>query len=329
MFLVYNGFLLFFILATGFDMNLYWLQSGGCSGDSMSLLTCECEIFETFRILGIDILWHASMSNKSHTEHKQLLDDILSDKKELDILCVEGNVIMGPEGSGMFDTFMGKPKKDLVFSLANKAKYIIAVGTCASFGGIGSHGSETNGIGLQFHHYEKGGFLGKDFVGKSGYPVINLPGCPIHPKSLTSLLESIIYDIKIELTEMNSTNEVYNFTVHQGCTRNEYHEYKVEEKNFGERGCMFFHLGCKGPTTNAACNKYLWNGVNSKTRVGIPCFGCAKPDFPQSYPFFKTPNILETPLELPKGVDRAHYLAYKDMAAVAAPKRLKNRTQKV
>jgi hydrogenase small subunit len=92
---------------------------------------------------------------------------------------------------------------------------------------------------------------------------------------------------------------------------------------------MFFHLGCKGPTTNSSCNKYLWNEVNSKTRAGVPCFGCARPDFPQDYPFFKTPNIVKTPLELPKGVDRAHYLAYKDMAAAAAPKRLKNRTQKV
>jgi hydrogenase small subunit len=92
---------------------------------------------------------------------------------------------------------------------------------------------------------------------------------------------------------------------------------------------MFFHLGCKGPTTNTACNKYLWNEVNSKTRAGVPCFGCARPDFPQEYSFFETPNIVNTPIELPKGVDRAHYLAYKDMAAAAAPKRLKDRTQKV
>jgi hydrogenase small subunit len=274
-------------------------------------------------------LWHSSLSTITPLEHKKLIDDILSDTKELDILCVEGNVVRGPDGSGMFDTFMGKPKKDLIYALSQKAKYIVAVGTCASFGGFGSHENEMDGIGLQFHHYEKGGFLGADFKTKSGYPVINLPGCPIHPKTITVLLEEIVNSIEIELTEMNSIDEIYNFTVHQGCTRNEYHEYKVEENSFGERGCMFFHLGCKGPTTNTACNKYLWNEVNSKTRAGVPCFGCARPDFPQSYPFFETPNIVKTPLELPKGVDRAHYLAYKDMAAAAAPKRLKNRTQKV
>jgi hydrogenase small subunit len=280
-------------------------------------------------LLNIELLWHSSLSNISHIEHQKLLKEILQDDKELDILCVEGNVVRGPNGSGMFDTFMSKPKKELIYKLAHKAKFVIAVGTCASFGGFGSHDNEMDGVGLQFHHSKKGGFLGESFLSKSGYPVINLPGCPIHPKTLTVLLEEIVNGIKVELTDMNSIDEIYNFTVHQGCTRNEYHEYKVEENSFGERGCMFFHLGCKGPTTNTSCNKYLWNEVNSKTRAGVPCFGCAKPDFPQDYPFFKTPNIVKTPLELPKGVDRAHYLAYKDMAAAAAPKRLKNRTQKV
>jgi len=310
-------------------MNLYWLQSGSCSGDSMSMLTCECNFFQFLELNNIELLYHASLSTISYTEHKKLLDDILCDKKDLDILCIEGNVVQGPNKTGMFDTFMGKPKKDLIEKLAKKAEYVIAVGTCASFGGFGSHDNEMDGIGLQFHHNKKGGFLGENFVAKSGYPVINLPGCPIHPKSLSVLLEEIVIGMDIELTQLNSIDEIYNFTVHQGCTRNEYHEYKVEENNFGERGCMFFHLGCKGPTTNSACNKYLWNEVNSKTRAGVPCFGCSRPDFPQSYAFFETPNIVDTPIELPKGVDRAHYLAYKDMAAAAAPKRLKNRTQKV
>jgi hydrogenase small subunit len=69
----------------------------------------------------------------------------------------------------------------------------------------------------------------------------------------------------------------------------------------------------------------LWNNQSSKTRVGVPCFGCTRPDFPQQYPFFQTRNIEGIPLELPEGVSRAHYMAYKGMAAAAAPKRLKTR----
>lgn len=310
-------------------MNLYWLQSGGCSGDSMSLLNTQDNLYSILEDLDVELLWHPSLSIISPKEHTDLIEDILNDKKELDILCIEGNVVQGPDGTGLFDTFHGKPKKDLIDKLVKKANYIIAVGTCASFGGIGSHEDEMDGIGLQFHHENSGGFLGDSFKTKSGLPIINLPGCPIQPQSLITVLEKIVFDMPIEFAQHNTLKDTYSLTVHQGCTRNEYHEYKVEESEFGERGCMFFHLGCHGTTTHAACNKYLWNEASSKTRAGVPCFGCTKPSFPHDNSFFKTENIIGTPIDLPDGVDRAHYLAYKDMAAAAAPKRLKDRTQKV
>jgi len=309
-------------------MNLYWLQCGGCSGDSMSLLNYENNLFDFFEHLGINVLWHPSLSNISAKAHDKLIEKILNDKTKLNILCVEGNIVLGPNSTGMFDTFRSKPKKDLFKDLANKADYIIAVGTCASFGGIGSY-DELEGIGLQFLHDKKGGFLGKHFKTKSGHKVINIPGCPIHPKNLSNILMKIANNLEIELSKKHTEKNCNNFTVHQGCTRNEYHEYKIEEKDFGERGCMFFHLGCKGPMTIAPCNKYLWNETNSKTRAGVPCFGCTSSDFPMQTPFFKTESIVNTPKELPKGVDRAHYLAYKDMAWAAAPKRLKKREQRV
>lgn len=87
--------------------------------------------------------------------------------------------------------------------------------------------------------------------------------------------------------------------------------------------------GCHGPLVYGPCNKLLWNQRSSKTRVGVPCFGCTRPDFPQSYPFFETRNIEGVPLELPDGIDRAHYMAYKGLAAAAAPQRLKRRETKV
>ncbi|MDQ7061404.1 MAG: hypothetical protein Q9M43_09835 [Sulfurimonas sp.] len=215
-------------------------------------------------------------------------------------------------------------KKDLIFELAKHAKYVVAVGTCASFGGFGSHpGDDIAGIGLQQHHNDKGGFLGESYTSTSGAQVINLPGCPIHPKSLEFVLNMVSRDLPIKLNKDNAPSDYFNITVHQGCTRNEHHEYKVEDSVFGEAGCMFFHLGCKGPTTHAGCNTYLWNEVNSKTRAGVPCFGCTNTVFPHPSPFFETPNIAGTPVYLPEGVDRANYLAYKDMAAEAAPQRLK------
>jgi uptake hydrogenase small subunit len=306
-------------------LTLYWLQCGGCGGDTWSLLNKESPDFiELLSLLDIEILWHPSFSQKTVSEHEQLKQDLISGNQKLDILCIEGAIIRGPGGTGMYDSILGKPKKDLVASLASQAGYILSVGTCASFGGIGADGV-IEATGMQFLKWEKGGFMGKDFTSKRGLPVINLPGCPCHCDVIAGTLSNIASGTPLELNSYNSPTEWYNVMVHQGCTRNEYHEFRVEEKSFGEKGCLFFYLGCHGPLVLGPCNKLLWNRRSSKTRVGVPCFGCTRPDFPQHYPFFETQNIEGIPTELPDGVSRAHYLAYKGMAAAAAPKRLKTR----
>jgi hydrogenase small subunit len=292
----------------------------------MALLNTD--IHRLLGLLDVTVLWHPSLSNGSAREHTALQDAILAGSQPLDVLVVEGAVIRGPGGTGMFDTVRGLPKKDLVAGLARRAGVVVAAGTCASFGGIGAAG-EVEACGLQFLQHDQGGFLGADFVSAAGLPVINLPGCPCHTDVLTGALTALASGVPVELNEYNSPAEWYASLVHQGCTRNEYHEYRIEEREFGEKGCLFFYLGCRGPIAHGPCNKALWNGRNSKTRAGIPCFGCTQPDFPQAHPFFQTPSIAEIPLELPEGVDRAHYMAYKAMAAAAAPERLTARRTRV
>lgn len=304
---------------------LYWMQGGACGGDSMALLNISSPgLTELFGLLDIEPLWHPSLSNGTAAEHKRLIQAILAGDTPLDILCLEGSLIRGPGGTGMYDTFEREPKKDLFAALASQARFVVAMGTCASFGGIGADG-EIEATGAMFQKAEKGGFLGPDFLSKGGMPVINLPGCPCHADVVSGALTALCSDAPLPLNEFNSPLQWYGLLVHQGCVRNEYHEYLIEEQHFGEKGCLFFHLGCRGPISYGPCNKLLWNNRSSKTRVGLPCVGCTSPEFPQAHPFFKTRNIAGIPLELPDGVDRAHYMAYKAMAAAAAPERLKKR----
>jgi hydrogenase small subunit len=228
----------------------------------------------------------------------------------------------------MFDVKNGRPMKDLVAALANKAQIVVAAGTCAAFGGIGT-GGYTQATGLQFLKKEPGGLLGKDFRSRAGLPVVNLAGCPCHAEVMAGTLSALVAGQPLELDEFNRPVDWYGMTVHQGCTRNEYHEYRVEEWDFAQRGCLFFHMGCRGPLVDGPCNKLLWNRRSSKTRAGVPCFGCTSPEFPMPYPFFETRNIEGVPIELPKGISRAHYLVYKGMAAAAAPERLTKRETKI
>ena len=69
---------------------------------------------------------------------------------------------------------------------------------------------------------------------------------------------------------------------------------------------MFYDHGCQAPFTHASCNKILWNEVNSKTRVGLPCFGCTEPTFPKAN-LFTTTKRMGVPENLPLGVGNRVY----------------------
>ena len=304
---------------------LYWLQGGGCGGDTWSFLGAESpNVIELFQQHDIEVLWHPSLSNSGFEALEDLHRRIITGRQKLDLLCIEGAALRGPSETGGCDMLAGRPKIALIRELAACAGHVLAIGTCAAFGGIGGD-TVADPCGLQYDRTEKGGILGTAFKSGSGLPVINLPGCPCHCDIIGGTLSALLSGIPLEFGEYHTPTAWYGMLVHQGCTRNEYHEYRVEETQFGEKGCLFFYMGCHGPLAYGSCNKILWNRRSSKTRVGVPCFGCTRPDFPMLYPFFETRNIEGIPIDLPAGVSRAHYLAYKGMAAAAAPPRLIHR----
>lgn len=311
--------------------NLLWLQTGACSGDSMSLLCTENpNLFEILSTYQIDLLWHPSLSLDSVSELLKKIHKIENNELGLNILCVEGSILTGPDGTGMYDTIHRRPKMDIVQSLCQKADYVIAMGTCASYGGIpAAPPNPTDALGLQYFKDEPGGLLEHDWKSKSGYPVINLAGCPVHPSIMVETLVMILSGVQIELDHIHRPVEFYNSIIHQGCTRNEYHEFDVEDSTLGGNACMFFNLGCQAPYTSGLCNVKLWNKRGSKTRIGTPCFGCTTPRFPLDRDLFATKKIGDIPAELPLGVKRANYMAYKGLAKAATPQRLNDRQTKV
>jgi len=307
--------------------SLLWLQTGSCGGDTMSILCADSpSLEELIDHFGIKMLWQPSLSTESAASLEQTIDAILADELTLDFFCVEGSIICGPNGSGMFDPYRGKAKMDWIRHLAEKAGVLLAIGTCAAFGGVhAAPPNPTDCLGLQFDKTLGGGLLAESWRSRLGLPVINLAGCPTHPNTMTKTLAMLANGIPLELDHLNRPKLFFNTTVHQGCTRNEYHEYDVEDTSFGGNACMFFNLGCQGPMTMAVCNSELWNGRNSKTRAGVPCFGCTSPDFPLDRDLFLTEKIGPIPVNLPLGVERANYMAYKSLAHDAAPDRVLNK----
>ncbi len=305
--------------------NLLWMQTGACSGDTMSLLCADRPSLEHLSLqYGVRLLWQPSLT--ADRSFGSVLDAVLAGEEKLDILCIEGSLMVGPGNTGMFDTWKGRPKIDIVRQLAPLATDVMAMGTCAAFGGVHAAGiNPTDCTGLQFYKNAPGGLLGEAWRARSGRPVINVSGCPTHPNTITKVLAMIAAGESLVLDSFNRPASFYASLVHQGCTRNEYHEYDIEDSELGGRGCMFFSLGCRGPQTVAPCNTELWNGHSSKTRAGVPCFGCTSPSFPTDGDLFSTPRIGAIPKFLPLGVARAKYMAYKNLARAAAPERVVKR----
>src|SRR6185295_4342954 len=204
--------------------NVLWLQGGACSGNSMSFLNAEepsaCELITTF---GVNLLWHPSLGLELGDNLIQLLEDCVSGRKKLDILVFEGTVVHAPDGSGNWNRFAGRPMKEWVDILSAAADYVVAIGDCATWGGIPTTApNPTESTGLQFLKRSKGGALGSAFLGKKGLPVVNIPGCPAHPDWITQILVALatgrIEDL--DLDDLQRPRTFFASFTQTGCTRN-------------------------------------------------------------------------------------------------------------
>ncbi len=282
----------------------------------MSFLNAEePTVVELVVDYGINILWHPSLGLEIGHQVADLLNDIISGKTPLDIFVFEGTIIRGPNGTGKMNYFADRPMKDWVRELASVAKYVVAIGDCAAWGGIPAvPPNPTESTGMQFHKRQKGGYLGANFVSKGGLPVINIPGCPAHPDWVTQVLVALAVgrgkDLLIDGYHRPKT--FFTEFTQTGCTNAAAFGEKIDG-GFGKRGgCLFYEVGCRGPMTRSSCNRILWNRQSSKTRANHPCLGCTEPGFPhhdlKKGSIFKTMKYLGIfPKEVPEGESKFVY----------------------
>lgn len=309
---------------------LLWLQSAGCGGCTMSMMCAEAPgLFDTFSNFGIDLLWHPTLSEASAGEVTGLLADIAEGRRSLDILCFEGSVVRGPNGSGRYHMLAGtgRPMLDWVRQLASRARHTVAIGTCAAFGGITSAGSNpSDACGLQYDGDLEGGALGAGFRSNAGLPVINVAGCPTHPGWVLETLMMLAEDGlgPADLDRFGRPRFFADHLVHHGCSRNEFYEFKASAEQLSELGCMMEHLGCLGTQAHADCNTRPWNGGGSCTSGGYPCINCTAPEFEEPGRIFtETPKFGGVPIGLPTDMPKAWFIALASLSKAATPNRLR------
>ncbi|MFZ1231911.1 MAG: HupU protein [Thiofilum sp.] len=312
-------------------MSVLWLQSGGCGGCTISLLNAESpDLMQLFELANIELLWHPSLSEYSNQQVLDLLHAILNGQIQLDALCLEGSVIQGPHGTGMFHALAGTNQSMMhwIKALSAKAKYVLAAGSCAAFGGITAAGENlVEATGLQHDGKNWGGLLGKEWCSKAGFPVINIAGCPTHPNWITdTLVQLALGQLQLDdLDELHRPRAYTDHLVHHGCSRNEYYEYKASAEQAGDLGCMMEHRGCLGTQARADCNIRPWNGGSSCLTGGYACINCTAPQFEEPHHAFgETPKIAGIPIGLPTDMPKAWFVALASLSKAATPPRVRS-----
>jgi uptake hydrogenase small subunit len=313
------------------SLRVIWLQSGGCGGCTQSLLNHEPRpLFAELAAAGVELLWHPSLSASGSSEVLHLLDEAAAGDLQFDILCLEGAVLRGPNGSGRFHVLAGsgRPTADWVERLATHARWVFAIGSCSAWGGLsaGTPDNPLEACGLQYDGNQPGGLLGRDFRAQAGLPVINLAGCPIHPGWFIDTVEQLALDgLAVgDLDELGRPRLYADQLVHHGCVRNEYYEFKASAEKPSDLGCLMENLGCKGTQAHADCNTRLWNGQGSCLRGGYPCISCTEPEFESpGHPYQETPKVAGIPIGLPTDMPKAWFVALAALSKSATPRRVR------
>jgi uptake hydrogenase small subunit len=311
-------------------MRILWLQSGGCGGCSMSTLCADTQDFASLlRASGLELLWHPVLSLADGADLIDLLDDAVIGRTAIDALCIEGALLRGPHGSGRFHVLggTGRPMIHWVRELAGVARHVLAIGSCAAWGGFASDPrSPSEACGLQYEDDVRGGLLGAGFVARGGLPVINVAGCPTHPGWVLETLMGLSAGqlTAQDLDPLGRPRLYADHLVHQGCSRNEYYEYKASALHPAQQGCLMEHMGCKGTQAHADCNKRLWNGEGSCARAGHACISCTEPGFQRpGHAFDRTPKVAGIPIALPTDMPKAWFVALASLSKSATPRRVK------
>jgi hydrogenase small subunit len=246
--------------------NLIWLELTGCSGNIISLLDGSEPNFKDLATQMANVVYDNSLMTAEGELAMDKLFGVLGDDF---ILAVEGAV--ATRNNGLYNVigrWRGQPVTayEAIKRLGEKASYVIAVGTCASSGGISAARPNPAACAA--------------VQGLLDRKVIRLPGCPCHPDWFLGTLAYILLFGEPALDGSNRPLMFYSTLIHDFCPRRPLFDRGIFASRLGEKACMF-RLGCRGPVTRVDCPIRKWNNrVNWPVGDNTPCIGCAMFGFP-------------------------------------------------
>lgn len=257
-------------LARAKRRSVIWLSIQDCTGCLEALLQSSSPTLESiiFDFISLDYQ-ETLMAAAGSTADRMLWDAVAANKGEY-LLAIDGSIPV--KDGGVYALTGGRSTVGIVEALAADAKAVLAIGTCAAYGGIPkAYPNPTGAVGVE------------DLI--SGTPIVNIPGCPPMPDVLSGILVYFISFGRLPaLDERKRPLAYYGTTIHDRCYRRSFYDRGQFAQSFDDdgarQGWCLFELGCKGPITHNACASLKWGGGTSfPIESGHGCLGCAEPNF--------------------------------------------------
>jgi hydrogenase small subunit len=265
--------------------SVIWLHFQDCTGCTETLLrTSKPDLAELILHL-VSLDYHETLMAAAGKQAEDALSTAMKENDGKYVLVVEGSIPR--KDKGIYMKLAGKPALQVLEDVGSHAAAIVAMGSCASWGGIPSADpNPTDAVGV-------------DSIIK-GKPIVNIPGCPPNPYNLLGTV--LQYAINGTLPEMDALKRplfAYDRAIHDHCPRRAHFDAGRFARQFGDEGhrhgwCLY-HLGCKGPETHAGCSTRHFNEIPDVWPIGIgaPCVGCTEQHIAFKVPMFQIAKIHE------------------------------------
>ena len=286
------------------EAHVIWMTTGlSCDGDSVAMTSAvnpSLEDIITQAIPGMPkvIVHNPVLAYENGAEFIEWW--YRAERGEIDpfVLCVEGSVpneVLSGEGywAGIGDDpETGQPitTNEWIDRLAPKAAAVVAIGTCATYGGIPAmKNNPTGAMGVA-------DYLGWNWKSTAGLPVVNIPGCPAQPDNMTEVLLYLALHLAgrapvPDLDEQLRPRWLFGRTVREGCNRAGFAEQGQFATEYGDDPRCLVKLGCKGPVVKCNVPVRGWvDGYGGCPNVGGICMACTMPGFPDKYMPFMDPD---------------------------------------
>lgn len=249
--------------------SVIWLSFQECTGCTEALTRADAPSLEELILSVISLDYHHTLQAASGHAAEEARLQAMRDNAGKYLVIVDGSVPLGNPG---FSTIAGISNKDMLLETVRDAAAVIAVGSCAAYGGLPmARPNPTGAVPISELVKDK--------------PVVNIPGCPPIPVVITAVVAHVVtFGTLPRLDGQGRPAAFYAETIHDRCYRRPFYDRGLFAKSFQDDGAKagwcLFELGCKGPITRNACATVKWNGgVGFPIQAGHPCLGCSQPNF--------------------------------------------------